>query len=195
MPVSYIIFVGVHVCDCSGLDGKLVDLGAGERRKLLSEKNGFARMFQGLTLISPESRAAAGVPDHVYEELLSVHESIGLIDQKYPAAEKLLEVLGESRAFYVDKRENLIGLMVDTIRSRASRRKDPSIRAPFEELIGYHSQKAAKAAKTRRQAKARQQQEELAKAAALKDDGAAGQPNDEHDAPASARTPVSKRAK
>src|SRR5262245_34343557 len=126
MPGAYVLFVGVHVCDCGELDGKLIDLAPAQRRRLLSEKEGFETMFRSLGLIAPEVRAAAGIPDHVYEELLTAHENIALIDQKYSTAKKLTEVLGESRAFYVHARESQIGLMVDTIRSRAKRRKDRS---------------------------------------------------------------------
>lgn len=77
--------------------------------------------------------------------------------------DKQAEVLRESRAFYVDARQNDIGIMVDSLTSRAHRRKDTALLQPFEKTLAYYRQVAEKGLKTRKQ-KATQATEQAAEA-------------------------------
>jgi len=70
--------------------------------------------------------------------------------------EKLAEVLRESRAYYVNARQNDISMIVDGLRSRAQRRKNSSLLSQFEKTIRYAAQVARKAVRTRRRNEAEQ---------------------------------------
>jgi len=76
--------------------------------------------------------------------------SSGIHWTETPKRDHHVEVLRESRAFYIDARQNDISLMVDAMRSRAQRRKDTSPLVPFEQVIKYAGQIGEKAAQTRK---------------------------------------------
>ncbi len=59
-------------------------------------------------------------------------------------------MLEASLAYYVDARNNDISLMVDAMRSRAQRRKNPSLLLSFKQTLHYARQIAEKALRTRR---------------------------------------------
>lgn len=96
------------------------------------------------------STATAGIPQDIYDHFVMCNQTIDLIDERLAIAAKQVEVLRESRAFYIDARQNDISLMVDAMRSRAQRRKDTSLLVPFEPVIKYAGQIGEKAAQTRK---------------------------------------------
>jgi hypothetical protein len=151
MAAAYVIYQGPHELNFNSLKGKLRDLEQGGRMGLRSDLPGFIGVRLELAQSYPTAGADAGIPQDVYDHFVMCNETIDTIDENLVIARKQVEVLEESRAFYVDARQNDIGLMVDSMKSRAQRRKDPSILAPFEKTITYNGQTGFKAAKTRRQ--------------------------------------------
>jgi len=132
------------------LVGRLLDLGERGLRGLRVDLEGFEEAKHELAMSIPQHGKGAGVPQDVYEHFLECNETVDLIDELLPIAEKMVEVLRETRAVKVDGRQNDISLIVDAVRGRAQRRKDKTILEPFEKTIRYSGQLATKAMKTRR---------------------------------------------
>jgi hypothetical protein len=166
MSVSYILYTGPHSNDLTPVQGKLFDLEPGARRGMRPDLPHFADVALELQQGYPTAGASAGIPADVYDHFVMCNATVDIIDEKLAIARKQLEVLEESRAFYVDARQNDIGLMVDSMRSRAQRRKDRSILSPFEKMIAYNGQIGDKANKTRKQNVAEAKEEAAAAAAA-----------------------------
>lgn len=162
MSTVYVVYDGEHSLDLASLKGKLIDLEPGGKRGLRPDLDNFALVAMELQQSYPTAGKAAGIPEDVYDHFVMCNSIVEEIDKKLALARKQVEVLEESRAFYVDGRQNDIGLMVDSIRSRAQRRKEPSILAPFEKTIDYNGQIGDKAAKTRKQNAAKAEQEAAA---------------------------------
>jgi hypothetical protein len=145
------IYNGPHMLDLSTLQGKLVDIEAGGMRGLRTDMEGFSFVVLELAQSVPIAGAAAGVPQDVYDHFVMCNQTVDTIDERLAIARKQVEVLEESRAYYIDARQNDISLMVDSMRSRAQRRKDSSVLLPFERTLQYSRQIADKAVRTRRQ--------------------------------------------
>jgi hypothetical protein len=96
------------------------------------------------------TRDKATVSPGVYARFVSTTDHITKIREALTIVKKLAEVLTESVAHYEHQRENELSMMVDFIESTAKRRKDKSIRAPFQKTLEYNSQTAEKAVKTRK---------------------------------------------
>lgn len=150
MATEYVIYNGPHGLDLTPAQGKLIDAEQGSAQGYRTDRDGYEEAETELLLAYPIAGAAAGIPQDVFDHFVSCNETVAFIDEKLVIARKQVEVLEESRAFYVDARQNDIALMVDAMRSRAHRRKDSSILSPFETVIAYNSQIGAKAAKTRK---------------------------------------------
>ncbi len=143
-------FKGPYTLDLSQLQDRLKDLDPDEKRGLRVELERLPEVVAELAHAMPLHGAAAGIPQDVYNHFLYSNETVEIIDEKLSIAEKQVEVLKESRAYYVDARENDLSIMVDSMRSRAQRRKDESILTPFEKTLTYRAQIGVKAARTRR---------------------------------------------
>jgi len=150
MPTTYIPYIGPHTLDLVPLQGKLIDLEDGGLQGLRTDQPGFQSMAASLAEAMPLHGAAAGITQDVYDHFVLCGQAIDLIDERLAIAAKQLEVLRESRAFYVDARQNDLGQMVDAMRSRAQRRKDPTLLVPFEQLLKYYGQTGEKASQTRK---------------------------------------------
>ena len=157
---SYIIYIGSHTLDFVVLQGRLVDYEEGGMQGLRTDMPGFQPMTLSLVEAMPLHGAAAGIVPADYDHFVMCNETVDMIDECLAIAVKQVEVLKESRAHHVDARQNDIGLMVDSMRSRAQRRKDPSILIPFEKVLKYYSQIAEKALATRKRNLEAQAEEE-----------------------------------
>src|SRR5690348_11721815 len=100
MSTTYVNYIGPHVLDLAPLQGKLVDIEAGGMSGLRTEQQGFAPMAQCLADAMPSHGAAAGIPQDVYDHFVMCNQTVELIDERIAVAEKQVEVLRESRAFY-----------------------------------------------------------------------------------------------
>ena len=170
MTLSYTLYIGSLTNDLTPLKDKLFDLEAGSMRGLRFDLPHFADVTLELAQSYPTAGENAGIPQDVYDHFVTCNAIVDIIDEKLVIARKQLEVLEESRAFYVDARQNDIALMVDAMRSRAQRRKDSSILSPFERTIAYNGQIGDKAAKTRKQNAAKAQEQNQAGAGAKKEE-------------------------
>jgi hypothetical protein len=150
MTTNYVDYTGPHTLDLGPLQGKLVDLEQGAMQGLRTDQPGFKPMALSLVEAMPSSGAAAGIQQDVYEHFVMCNDTVDKIDERLAISAKQAEVLRESRAFYVDARQNDIGLMVDSMRSRAQRRKNPSLIVPFEQVVKYNAQIGDKAVQTRK---------------------------------------------
>ena len=159
MSRVYVIYTADHSLDLSPFKGKLVDLEPGGRRGLRTALANFPLVILELQQSYPTAGKAAGIPEDVYDHFVMCGSLVDSIDEKLAIARKQVEVLEESRAFYIDAQQNDVAIMVDSMKSRAHRRKDPSLLAPFEITIAYQSQVGDKAAKTRKQNAAQAEQE------------------------------------
>jgi hypothetical protein len=95
-------------------------------------------MAASLVEAMPVNGAAEGIPQDVYDHLVLCNDTVEKIDERIAIATRQVEVLRESRAFRGDDRQNDIGRMVDAMRSRAPRRKNPSLLVllrPYVELV------------------------------------------------------------
>lgn len=147
------LFEGAHSIDASNLQGRLIDLTAQQRKGLRPDKANFEKAKQELTTQFPLKGSAAGIPQDVFDEFVASNAVVELIDEKLADAKKLVEVLSETRAYHVNIRQNSVSLIADAIQSRARRKKDPSLLAPFPETLKYVGQSGVKAAKTRKKNK------------------------------------------
>ena len=166
---TYDIYPGPFMVDCTILQGNLVDIVNGGMRGLRTDWPGFTFVTLELANAVPLVGVTAGVPQDVYDHFVMCNQTVDAVDERLAVARKLVEVLEESRAFYIDARQNDISLMVDAMRSRAQRRKDTSLLVPFEQVIKYAGQIGEKAAQTRKkneQAKAEAQAQAQASAPA-----------------------------
>jgi hypothetical protein len=150
MPITS-IYTGPHALDLTSLQGKLVDIEAGGMRGLRLDMDGFSFVVLELAHSVPVAGAAAGIPQDVYDHFVECNQIVDGIDERLAVARKQVEVLEESRAYYIDARQNDISLMVDAMKSRAQRRKDSSVLLAFEQTLRYARQIADKAVRTRRQ--------------------------------------------
>jgi hypothetical protein len=150
MAAKHIIYIGPHTLDLVPLQGKLIDYEEGGMIGLRTDMPGFQAMALSLAEAVPAHGAAAGIPQDVYDHFVMCNENVATIDERLAIAMKQVEVLKESRAFYIDARQNDIGLMVDAIRSRAQRRKDQALLIPFEPMVRYNGQIGEKALRTRK---------------------------------------------
>src|SRR5262245_57101826 len=149
MATLFINYIGPHTLDLSALQGKLVDFEEGGLQGLRTDMPGFQSMALSLAEAMPLHGAAAGIPQDVYDHFVMCNKVVEGIDEALAIAQKQVEVLRESRAYYGDARQKHDGLMADAVRSRAQRRKDGSVLIQFEPLLKYNGQLGEKALRTR----------------------------------------------
>jgi len=150
MAFIYITYIGPHALDLTALQGRLVDVQEGGMTGFRPDLPGFHSMALALTEAMPLHGAAAGIPQEVFDHFVMCNETVTEIDARLAVAEKQIEVLRESRGFYVDARQNDVGLMADAMRSRAQRRKDRGVLIPFDKVLKYNGQIGKKALHTRK---------------------------------------------
>jgi hypothetical protein len=143
-------YTGPHTLDLTDLEGALVDLKSGSRQGMRTELEGFAETRAELQGSTQAHRDAAGISPDLFEHFTTCTDRLARLDEKVAIAEKQLEVLLESRAYYVDAQQNDVSLMVDSMRSRARRRQDRGILIPFEQTLRYSGQIGHKGALTKR---------------------------------------------
>lgn len=153
--------IGELAVDATELEGKLVDLPKGARRRLRGDQPGLAKAMKEIRDNQPLYGEMAGVTGRNFEDLRATDELIAEIDARLPAARKLVEILEESRAVAADKRHRLISAVASAVEMQAKAHGDSELLARYEQTRVYRSAIAKKAWRTRRR-----NQEELARAAA-----------------------------
>ena len=150
MARVHVTYEGTHLLDLTELEGDLVDLKGGSRQGMRTQLEGFKDARLELEQSMEVSREAAGIPPDVFAHFLKCGDRLTRIDEKLAVAMKQVEVLTESRAYYVHGQQTDLALMVDAMRSRAQRKQDRSCLTPFEKTLGYHGQVGKKGALTKR---------------------------------------------
>ncbi|UQA62209.1 hypothetical protein [Polyangium aurulentum] len=141
-------------------DGKLVvsveevkdllhDLPPQARRKLKREKPGFGIVLDELRTALPKHGKTLGLSGELLEKIEVTTANVIKLEAARSELAKLLEVVEESIALQEDEREQDIAAVAEAAK-KAVQRKDPSVAAPFERTMKYHSQIADKAVATRR---------------------------------------------
>jgi hypothetical protein len=145
---------GSLLIDATPLEGVLIDLPAGGTKGLSREKDGCQQMIDEINANHPTLGGRAGITDDDLRELNELHQKIAQIDYFLPAAEKLTELLHESRIYYEDKRERQIRLFVSSIESRSKQSHANELQARYQKTREYYSQIGKKAAQARQRRKA-----------------------------------------
>ena len=140
------IYPGPYVVDCTILQGCIIDIVNGGMRGLRTDRPGFTFVTLELANAVPLVGVTAGVPQDVYDHFVMCNQTVDGVDERLAVARKLVEVLEETRAFYIDARQNDLSLIVDAIKSRAQRRKDSKVLLQFERTLEYVRQIGDKAA-------------------------------------------------
>ena len=150
MARRHVTYEGSHSLDLTELEGDLVDLKEGGRQGMRTQLEGFQEARDELEHSAEAHREAGGIPKELFEHFLWSTERLERIDEKLALALKQVEVLVESRAYYVDLQQSDIALMVDALRSRALRRRERSLLVPFDKTLRYNGQIGTKGALTKR---------------------------------------------
>ncbi|MFT3767012.1 MAG: hypothetical protein QM820_16060 [Minicystis sp.] len=103
----------------------------------------------------------AGVTAGDFDQIMTSHDRVKLIDRFLPAMRKAVEVMEETRAKEVDARERGISSVAASVDVRARAPGNEVLLAKYEETRGYRSEIALRGAKTRK----RNAQEKAAQAA------------------------------
>ena len=142
--------VGELAVDCISIGGDLIDLPPGKLQRLRTEQPNFPRALTEILANQESFGERAGITPLVFQELLLANQRIDAIDERLPAARKLVEVLEESRAMRVDQRQRLVSTIAKTVELQAKARGDEEVLARYAETRAYRSAIGKKAARTRR---------------------------------------------
>ena len=134
----------------------VVDLLPEQIAKLSKLRDGYDRALGALASLSPEAATRAGIHPDEIARANALDADIKSLDVFTPAAEKLVELMKETR---YDRGHQLAGILTEAA-AQARRRadRDPNgaaILAPLEDLLEFQYGPAAKATATREKARAK----------------------------------------
>ncbi|MRG93423.1 hypothetical protein [Polyangium spumosum] len=139
-------------------DLQLVDITPEHISHLTKLRDGHDVAVETLLFASPLALKRAGIHPDEAQELAALWADAQRIDEVLPAAEKLVELLRETRLVRGHEIAIRLGEMVQQIRRRADRSPDGAeILAPFEKVIAYQSAPALKAAATKEKMRAKEE--------------------------------------
>jgi hypothetical protein len=136
--------------DATDLEPTIVDLAPGERQGLRTAQPGCDAAVTEVVANQPTYGERAGITALTFQELIDTRDKIARIDEKLPAAFKLVELLEESRAVLDDKLQRLLSVVSKSVDSNAKARKDRDIVARYETTRAYVAAAAKKSWRTRR---------------------------------------------
>jgi hypothetical protein len=144
-------------CPRSSRRGALiVDLPPGGLIGARGEQEGIAGVLAELAQAIPNYGDEAEIHLAVYPRIVQATANITKLREKELLLEKLLEVVRETRAQWVNNREDDIGVIAAKAEETAKRGKKPALLAHFEKTIAYRSQAGLKALATRKKNEAGQ---------------------------------------
>lgn len=159
--------MGNLIVDARALADIVIDLEPGERQGMRTEQKGYAEVITEIISNQPTYGEQAGITKTDIERIIELDRRIALIDQYLPAAEKLHELLTETRAASDDERQRLVSAFAHSVETRAKASRGSVLLAKYQKTRSYRSASANKAAKTRRknaaliaESEAAEQQEE-----------------------------------
>lgn len=144
--------IGTKALDISNI--KTVDLISDMVSKMSKTRQGFEPAVACFLRLTPDLVERIGINPAVVEKAQEYLDTNNECDEALPAAEKIVELLHETR---LHARHELAGIIAE-VAAQARRRaeRDPKgeeILAALEELLEYHYGPAAKAVATREKAK------------------------------------------
>ncbi len=142
---------GDKIIDVSDIE--LKDITPEHIGKLTKMREGHGVAILNLLESDPAARKRAGLSEPEVEELAELWTKYQRIEEVLPAAEKLAELLHETRMLHGHAIGAKLGEMANQIRRRADRVDDGAeVVGPFEALLAYQFAPAQKAAATRAKA-------------------------------------------
>ncbi|MDI1434534.1 hypothetical protein [Polyangium sorediatum] len=131
-------------------DLALIDVTAEQMLKFIKIREGVAKAIANLKRLTPEQIDRAGLHAGDVQRALDIADEHQRLDAMVPAAEKLAEMLIETRAGRGHDLAMLLGEIASQARRRGQRDpKGPEILGPLEDLFAYQYGPAQKSAATR----------------------------------------------
>lgn len=141
--------VGDMRIDASHVGGIVVDLPPGGRIGLRKSQRYFPETVAEIFSNQPLLGVAAGIRDEEPVAIQTGIQQIADIDALLPAAEKLVELLQETRAVIDDRLQKQVFTIAETVERRAKMLGDDELRARYARTLEYRSAIGNKAARTR----------------------------------------------
>lgn len=142
--------IGSLLVDCTAMAPFLIDLPRGARVKLIASRPGFELVSAEIMANQATFGERAGVTQLDADNLAETNRRIAQIDEQLPAAQKLVEMLIETRAFLDDRRHRQVVAIANAVDSRAKMHGSDDLLARYERTREYRSEVGVKAWKTRR---------------------------------------------
>jgi hypothetical protein len=142
--------VGSLIIDARPVAPFVVDLPSGAMQGMRTEQDGFEEVLNEIFSNQATLGELAGVTASDLAEIKSANEQIAEIDIYVQPAQKLAEVLVESRARLDDKRQRIVSAIAQSVESRAKSSGNRELLAKYEKTRVYRSAIGVKAARTRR---------------------------------------------
>ena len=141
--------VGDLKLDATHLGGIMVDLPPGGRIGLRTSQPNFPETIAEVLSNQPLFGAAAGIRDEEPVAIQAAIQQMADIDALLPAAEKLVELLQETRAVIDDRLQKKVFAIAEAVERRAKMMGDDELRARYARTLEYRSAIGNKAARTR----------------------------------------------
>ncbi|EYF01857.1 hypothetical protein [Chondromyces apiculatus] len=141
-------FEGPYEINYEQLQGVLVSMARGAARGVRRQKKGWPKVEMELSAKLPLHAQTLHVSPTLHTDIHGLTGRIEEVRLLKEQVERLLEVLNDTEVHLEDRREALVGHVVESAR-RTAKRSDPGMVVAFEESIRYHGQVGRLAAKTR----------------------------------------------
>jgi len=150
IKTSSVDAIGSLSVDCTALEPVLIDIPPGARQGLRVSRPGFDLAVAEITANQANLGQRAGVTQWDIDQLTEMNRSIEMIDAKLPAAEKLVEMLQETRAVLDDRRHRQVVAIANGVEGRAKVQGSDELLARYQNTREYRSEVGVKAWQTRR---------------------------------------------
>jgi hypothetical protein len=147
------------VVDLTELSSFLVDLPPGGLQGFQSEKDDYKAAAEELARVDEETRNKLGVGEDI-DAIQEADKQIAMVDERLSLVLKMAEVLRETKAKIINRRERKIITVCGKVDIHVKDTNDETVRAAFAETNGYRTQTANKSAKTREKNKEAEEAEE-----------------------------------
>jgi hypothetical protein len=149
---------GDQIIDASDLD--LVDITPEQMQRLLKIRTGLDKAMANVMRLKPEEIDRAGLNPNDMQRAITLIQQYERIEDFLPAAQKLAEMLLETRAQRAHELSLLLGEIAAQVRRRGERdSKGAEIMGPLADLFEYQFGPARKSAATRAKANAKPSQD------------------------------------
>jgi hypothetical protein len=147
------------VIDLTELSSFLVDLPPGGLQGFLTEKDDYKKAADELRRIDAETRDKLSISQDL-AEIETIDAQLVLLDARQVEVLKAAEVLRETRAKLINRRERKIGTVCTKVDTYVKDTNDKSVLATVAETNQYRTQIAQKSARSREKNKEAEETEE-----------------------------------